>query len=380
MAEAQNGGQAIVQVSLIIANHNGEKFIADAIRSACRQTLRNIEIIVSDDASTDASVKIVERLIAEDDRIRLVRSDVNGGPAAARNRALGIARGEWISILDGDDLMHPRRLQSIIEEAEKSGADIAADDLLLFDDGRQASPQTLFSGRWAKSPQWVSAEEYVLTNNPYGKGPALGYLKPVIRTSMISQHKLRYDERLTIAEDYDFIFRLLMAGAKFRTLPHIGYFYRRHSGSVSHRLSSDALQRIADSETGWAKRWPQASLQGALRARERSIKRAIAFNRLVLQIKARQMAAAVRTAMADPAAALLLYMPAWQFIKRLGRAHKTVPAKAVVKSASSRVNASWADQRKLPIPARYCRLSGGAEEPMCTSSFPLRSPWADCRS
>src|SRR3954462_3120152 len=113
MAEGQNGEQAVVEVSVIIANNNGEKFIADAIRSACRQTLRDIEIIVSDDASTDASVAIVEGLIAEDDRIRLVRSDANGGPAAARNRALGIARGEWISILDSDDLMHPRRLQSI---------------------------------------------------------------------------------------------------------------------------------------------------------------------------------------------------------------------------------------------------------------------------
>ena len=150
--------------------------------------------------------------------------------------------------------MHPRRLQAIIEEAVKSQADIVADDLLLFDAVRQAPPQTLFSNRWAKSPQWVSPEEYVVTNNPYGRGPALGYLKPVIRSSIILQHKLRYDERLTVAEDYDFIFRLLMAGAKFRTLPQIGYFYRRHSGSVSHRLSSDALQRIVDSETGWAER------------------------------------------------------------------------------------------------------------------------------
>ena len=319
MAEAQNGGQAVVDVSVIIANYNGEKFIADAIRSACRQTIRNIEIIVSDDSSTDSSVGIVESLIADDDRIRLVRSDVNGGPAAARNRALDIARGEWISVLDSDDLMHPRRLQSIIEEAVKSQADIVADDLLLFDASRQASPQTLFSNRWAKSPQWVSPEEYVLTNNPYGRGPALGYLKPVIRSSTISQHKVRYDERLTIAEDYDFVFRLLMAGAKFRTLPQIGYFYRRHSGSVSHRLSSDALQRIADSEAGWAKRWPQAGMQSALRARERSIRRAIAFDRLVQHIKAGQMAAAVRAVMADPAAAFLLYLPAWQFIKRLGR-------------------------------------------------------------
>jgi len=319
MAEAQNGGPAVVQVSVIIANYNGEKFVADAIRSACRQTLRDIEIIVSDDASTDASVAIVEGLIAEDDRIRLVRSGANGGPAAARNRALDIARGEWISILDSDDLMHPGRLQSIIEEAARSQADIVADDLLLFDASRQASPQTLFSGRWAKSPQWVSPEQYVLTNNPYGRGPALGYLKPVIRSSVISRNQVRYDERLTIAEDYDFVFRLLMAGASFRTLPQIGYFYRRHGESVSHRLNSDALRRIADSEAGWAKRWPQASLQGALRSRERSIRRAIAFDGLVQHIKAGETMAAVWTAMADPAAALLLYMPALQFIKRLGR-------------------------------------------------------------
>ena len=129
MAETQNGGQAVIDVSVIIANYNGGEFIADAIRSACRQTIRNIEIIVSDDSSTDSSVRIVESLIAEDDRIRLVRSDVNGGPAAARNRALGIARGEWISVLDSDDLMHPRRLQLIIEEAVKSQADIVADAL-----------------------------------------------------------------------------------------------------------------------------------------------------------------------------------------------------------------------------------------------------------
>jgi succinoglycan biosynthesis protein ExoO len=63
-------------------------------------------------------------------------------------------------------------------------------------------------------------------------------------------------------------------------------------------------------------------LQSALRARERSIRRAISFDKLVQYIKAGQMAVAVRTAMADPAAALLLYMPAWQFIKRLGRTHE----------------------------------------------------------
>ena len=202
--------------------------------------------------------------------------------------------------------------------------------------------------------------------------PALGYLKPVIRSSTISQHKVRYDERLTIAEDYDFVFRLLMAGASFRTLPQIGYFYRRHSGSVSHRLSSDALQRIADAEAGWAKRWPQAAMQGALRARERSIRRAIAFDRLVQYIKAGQMVAAVRAAMADPAAAFLLYLPAWQFIKRLGRTQREKFRRRA--SANLHTHASthrWTNERKLPVPAGYCRLSDGARRrcaPCCSVS------------
>ena len=236
MTEWHNEGSSEIDVSVIVANYNGEKFIADAIRSACNQSLRNIEVIVSDDASTDSSIHIVKSLVAEDSRIRLIESHVNGGAAAARNRALDVARGQWISILDSDDLMHPDRLLWLIGEGVKSNADIVADDLLLFDTARRAAPQTLFAGQWSKAAFWVSADDYLATNNFYGSGPALGYLKPIFRTSLIRKQNIRYDERLTIAEDYHFVFQLLMAGAKFRTIPQIGYFYRRHSGSISHRL------------------------------------------------------------------------------------------------------------------------------------------------
>ena len=73
MAEAQNGGQAVVEVSVIIANYNGEKFIADAIRSACRQTLRNIEIIVSDDGKGKMAVFVsLSRMSTADRRRRAI--------------------------------------------------------------------------------------------------------------------------------------------------------------------------------------------------------------------------------------------------------------------------------------------------------------------
>jgi glycosyltransferase involved in cell wall biosynthesis len=94
-------------VSVIMANYNGAAHLAEAITSVQRQSLWDLKIIVSDDASTDDSVRVVVGLAAEDHRIRIVRSDRNGGPAAAHNRALAVARGEWIAIMDSDDLMHP---------------------------------------------------------------------------------------------------------------------------------------------------------------------------------------------------------------------------------------------------------------------------------
>jgi glycosyltransferase involved in cell wall biosynthesis len=322
MAERHNGRPSDVDVSVIIANYNGEKFIADAIRSACNQTFRRIEIIVSDDASTDSSVEIIEALMAQDSRIRLVQAPVNGGPAATRNRALDLVKGQWISILDGDDLMHPARLQSLIEEATKSNADIVADDLLLFDSDRQASPQPLLRGRWSKDPCWASAKDYLRTSYFYGRGPALGYLKPLIRASIIQESKIRYDERLAVAEDYNLIFRLLMAGATFRILPQIGYFYRRHSRSISHRLNSNVLQSILEVEKDWAARWPQAALRAPFRSRKRSIHRAIAFDKLVLAIKSKRFAPAASISLSNPAAALLLRLPIGQFVKRLRPAAK----------------------------------------------------------
>jgi glycosyltransferase involved in cell wall biosynthesis len=315
MGEWRNGERSEVDASVIIANYNGENYIADAIRSACNQSLRSIEIIVSDDASTDSSVRIVESFIAEDNRIRLIPWRINGGPAAARNRALDVAKGQWICILDSDDLMHPDRIRSLIEVAAKTDADIVADDVLFFDDGRRQKPKTLLSGSWARSAHWVSAKDYLQTSNFYGRGPSLGYLKPIFRASVIAKREIRYDERLTIAEDFNFVFRLLMAEAKFRIVPQIGYFYRRHGASISHRLNSDVLQRVLDVESGWRERWPLASLQ--LKSRERSVTRAIAFDRLVLAIKSKKILSAAVIAIANPAAACLLVLPIGQFLKRL---------------------------------------------------------------
>jgi succinoglycan biosynthesis protein ExoO len=96
-----------------MANFNGGRFLADALSTVAGQSLRNIELIVIDDASTDNSRDLVEKAAAIDPRIRLIVSEKNGGPAAARNLGLDAARGEWIAVMDSDDLMHPERLANM---------------------------------------------------------------------------------------------------------------------------------------------------------------------------------------------------------------------------------------------------------------------------
>src|SRR5690606_15487593 len=149
------------------------------------------------------------------------------GPGGARNAGLAVARGLWIAILDSDDMMHPTRLEGLVQEAERSGADICADDLLVFQEG---APPTSHLSRRQRGLGWLSATEFV--GRIYSREPSLGYLKPLIRTSFLAAHGIRYEPDLTIGEDYDLVLQLLAKGAKFRLLSSIGYFYRKHSNSI----------------------------------------------------------------------------------------------------------------------------------------------------
>ncbi|SEE13784.1 Glycosyl transferase family 2 [Rhizobiales bacterium GAS188] len=306
-------------VSVIMANYNGAAHLADAIGSVQRQSLRDLEIIVSDDASRDGSVEIATELMREDPRVRLVQSERNAGPGAARNRALALARGQWIAVIDSDDLMHPERLATLVDGAVRDGADIVADDLVAFhaDDLRPTS--RLLTGRWARAPFWVDIADYVRLNHFYGRGPALGYLKPLFRASLLQGHAARYDETLRIAEDYDLVFRLLHGRARFRVYPVGLYYYRKHPASTSHRLNRSALGAIEAADLRFLGQVPSLDrcLATAVAARLRSIRTALAYEDLLAALKGEHFWRAAGIALARPKAAALLRLPISVRLRRL---------------------------------------------------------------
>jgi glycosyltransferase EpsJ len=110
-------------VSIIVANYNKEKYLADALESVRRQTFTNWECIVVDDGSTDDSRKIIKRFVAKDPRFRAVFQE-NSGACAARNSGLRIAKGEFVMFLDADDAVCIRALELLVMAAEEHQANI----------------------------------------------------------------------------------------------------------------------------------------------------------------------------------------------------------------------------------------------------------------
>src|SRR4051794_7714636 len=93
-------------VSVVIPFYKGERFLAQAIESCLRQTHRELDVILVDDASPDGCAAIAERYAQRDSRVRLVRRATNGGIARAFNTGFDAARGEYLTRLAQDDLMH----------------------------------------------------------------------------------------------------------------------------------------------------------------------------------------------------------------------------------------------------------------------------------
>lgn len=96
-------------VSVVMAAYNGAALIRETIDSVLNQTMRDLEIVVVDDGSRDDTVAMLESIA--DPRLRLIRSERNGGPAIARSLAMSHARGRYIAGLDQDDLCRPDRFE-----------------------------------------------------------------------------------------------------------------------------------------------------------------------------------------------------------------------------------------------------------------------------
>ena len=134
-------------ISVLIPAYNHARFVRAALDSVLQQSWSNLELIVIDDASPDATWQVLQE--CTDPRVRLSRNESNLGSHGTLNAALQQARGEFIAILNSDDLFLPHRLAACHAALQASGADLVGTDMHLMDD----------DGALVQAHWWIDAYE-----------------------------------------------------------------------------------------------------------------------------------------------------------------------------------------------------------------------------
>ena len=218
-------------VSIVVITYNSSKYVVETLESVKAQTYRNIELIVSDDCSTDNTVEVCRNWI-EENKERFVRTELltpnkNTGVSANCNRGVKAARGEWVKIIAGDDLL----LDGCVEV---NISNLVDGEYFYFSDLKILSNSTLREERIRK---------IVATRNYYFEGDQFyNFLKYEIGLSSPTWFLNRgelvkngcFDETYKHFEDGPLAFKLLQRGYTFHYIRMETVVYRIHGDSVAY--------------------------------------------------------------------------------------------------------------------------------------------------
>lgn len=290
------------EVSVVIAAYNAGTFLDGAVHSALSQTLRDLEVVVVDDGSSDDTLDVAEGMAAADPRLRVLRNGTNRGPAFTRNAAIDAARGRWIAVLDADDRMQPGRLAHLLAIAHEGGHDIVADNLLFTEQHGQPPFDRLFGDKAFNGEGRIDlTPQRFLQLNPAGGNRGVGLVKPLIRRQAIQHAGVRYREQMRLAEDLFFYLDLLLAGARMVVVREAWYDYLVRAASLSRSKKADDIERMIQAFEQVAATAPDAGVRAQLRQDSADMRRT--------GLPRQRLKEALRAGRFDRAAALLLAQP-----------------------------------------------------------------------
>ena len=227
-------------VCVVIAARNAAATIGMAVISALAQPEVG-EVVVVDDASTDATGDAARHAANGDPRLVVLRQDRNIGPAAARNLAIARSTSPYIAVLDADDLLLQGRFAPLLARTDW---DLTADNIAFVADTDPVGPQPILTEPGSTEVLDLAA---FVRGNISGKGPGrveLGFLKPLMRRDFLVEHALAYDPGLRLGEDYDLYVRALQKGARFLMSRRLGYVARVRANSLSRQHGTADLQAL----------------------------------------------------------------------------------------------------------------------------------------
>lgn len=229
-------------VSVIVPVYNAEKYLSTCLDSICNQTLRDLEIIVVDDGSTDASGRIADEYAEKDPRIKVVHQK-NAHLKAARNAGLFIVNGEYVSFIDADDYIDSDMLESMYKIIESRSLDLVVTGVSV-EYPKENRTYNLHLETFTEARSWndiktlyFKLKETYLFNYNWNK---------LYRTSFLKVNNINFVVEPPF-EDESFNMEVFMKASSIGVLPNVSYHYVRYdNGSIVASYKADLLDSFED--------------------------------------------------------------------------------------------------------------------------------------
>ena len=214
-------------LSVIIPVYNVAPYLKRCLDSVVNQTLKDIEIILVDDCSTDGSLEILKEYVSKDERIKLIILEQNHGAAVSRNKGLEAAKGEYIGFVDSDDKIDLNFYEELYKKAKETNADIVKGEVVRYiPDG------TTKKGNINKS---------IKENNKFGF--IYEFWSAVYKASLIFENNITFPDEIRKAQDIVFLNRLILKTQSVVTVDSVYYhYYRREDSLDADKISIDKIE------------------------------------------------------------------------------------------------------------------------------------------
>ncbi|PVE74493.1 glycosyltransferase family 2 protein [Priestia megaterium] len=216
-------------VSVVVTCHNISSFIKECLDGLLKQTYRNIEVILVNDASLDNTSQVIKEWIEENNppfSVELINLPWNVGFAGASTIGYFLTKGEYIAVHDGDDISHPERLEKQVSYLQNHPEiDVLGSSYAYFHDGNFQE---------FKKENWLRYGKNI--RELYAKGGHCVCHGTLLFRGEVFDKIGGPTRRIKGAEDYEFIAKCLNAKLNVENLPDVLYYYRFHSKQRSQQF------------------------------------------------------------------------------------------------------------------------------------------------
>ena len=211
------------KISIIIPVYNAKDYLARCLDSAINQTLKDIEIICVNDASTDSSSQILNQYALKDSRVMILEHKINQGEGATRNTGLEIATGQYIAFLDADDALSLNFCEKLYNKTLEKKFDIILGSTLV----KQGNIE-----RTINDNELVYKHNNILFFTSY-------FSSAIYKKAVLDRYNIKYTPNLPLSADFLFVNEFLIQTKTFAYDKEAYYIYFRRSDSMNGAILSD---------------------------------------------------------------------------------------------------------------------------------------------